>query len=390
MANPKILHLIGQLSRGGAEKQLFCLAATLAERRWRQVVVSLRCGGIWKERLEEIGIPVREIPPHWCKPWRLWQLQRIVWQEKPAILQSWSPHTATYSRWLLTSGNLRRIFGLRLDLTRDATTGQPLRSVRSLQRTLKRSDCVISNSRHALMALEERGIRLPPNEVIYNIVHPLGRASPGTIVSEPIIAAAGRLISRKAYDVLFHAAQRLAAAGKSFQIMLAGDGPEKGTLARLAVELEIANRVCFLGEVDDVPTMMASCHLLVHPARSEGLSNTIIEAMAEGLPVVCTSTGTDTEIMQNGKTCLLVPNDAVDALAAAIGRLLDDHLLRKRLGEAGLEVVRQQFSAKHIAAQYELVYRRLLKDEAAPQPQTMAKEPAPIPTVVTLPEDQRR
>ena len=199
------------------------------------------------------------------------------------------------------------------------------------------------------------GARIRRSEVVGNIVIAQGRARAGQAFAVPRIVAAGDLIPLKAYEVLLRALGQL--EGEQFELMLAGEGPEKPRLQKLAEELGIRERVEFLGSIDDVPTLFSSAHLLVHPSRSEGLSNTILEAMAEGLPVVATNVGGTPEIIADGKTGFLVPPDRPDLLASKIGRLLQSQCLRAQLGKAGLESVGKRYNTEEVTTQYESIYR---------------------------------
>lgn len=355
----KIVHLVGQLVRGGAERQLLYVTDALRERGWMQSVIVFSPGDVWDERLKAQGIPLLHIPRHPVKMWRLWQLNRLVRRERPDILHSWSWHTNVYARWLPKGARPLRIFSLRGNPTMDSRTGEPLPTPRSLN-ALAKADCLVSNSRAALESLRAHRDRLPRGEVVGNIVFAQGRARPDAPVETPRIVAAGQLIPLKAYDVLLCALGSLAAEGRKFEFLLAGIGPEQAHLEELAGQLGLKQRVTFLGGVEDVPALLAEAHLLVHPSRSEGLSNTILEAMAEGLPVVATSVGGTPEIIEDGRNGLLVPPNSPKALTEAIRRLLDDPGLRARLGAAALASVREQCSPAAVTAQYERIYYSLL------------------------------
>ena len=151
---------------------------------------------------------------------------------------------------------------------------------------------------------------------------------PAEPAARPRIVAAGALVPGKGYDILLEALGSLARSGAAFEVVLAGDGPERGGLVQLTDRLGLRDRVQFLGEVSDVPGLMAGGHVLAHPSLSEGLSNTLLEAMAEGLPVVTTSVGGNPEIIEDGRTGLIVPPRAVEAISLALGRLLADPSLR--------------------------------------------------------------
>jgi glycosyltransferase involved in cell wall biosynthesis len=315
-------------------------------------------GGAWRDQWNEAGIPLFEIPRSPIKLWRLWRLSCLFRRLRPSIIQTWSPHLAAYAQWTWTKGNARIIFGVLEDLTIDRATGEPEKKALKLP-GLATSDYAIGNSQRNFEKLERCGVRLPPHEVIRNQVVPRGNAKPGETVPTPRMVGIGSLRRLKAYDVLLQALGRLAAEGRSFELLLAGDGQDRQELEDLSSELNLTDRVQFLGEVDDVWSLLDSAHILVHPSRSEGLCNTILEGMADGLPIVGTWE-TASEIVENEREGLLVPAGSPDALAEAIGRLLGDPPLRERLGKAALERVQREFNADAITQQYERAYHSLL------------------------------
>jgi glycosyltransferase involved in cell wall biosynthesis len=350
----KVLHLIGQLERGGAERQLLHLSRALHERGWQQAIVTFSPGESWDGQAGSIGVPLFGIPRSPNKLLRLWQLCRIVRQERPVLIHSWSDHTNVYAHWVLYS-KIHRIVAFRNNPTADQYTGKARLRVPN-EYVYASADCVVSNSRAAIDRACAAGVKMRRSEVVTNIVFARDRANPGESVPSPRIAAAGSLIPRKAYDTLLHALGRLAADGLSFELLLAGEGPERHRLEELAVQLNISSMVRILGSTENVPALFASAHLLVHPSRSEGLSNTILEAMAEGLPVVASDVDGTSELISDGKTGLLVPPDRPEILASRIRRLLCDPALRSRLGKAGLEMVRDKCSVDSVTAHYESVY----------------------------------
>jgi glycosyltransferase involved in cell wall biosynthesis len=359
----KIVHLIGQTSRGGAERQLAYLARSLHDRDWPQTVVSFDAGGPWRNRWKEMGIPTVEIPRTRFKPWRLWQLSQLFRREKPAIIHVWSLHLVKYARWAWGKPGASIVLGLRQDPTATLDTGDSLPQAR-YKRAMQTAHCIVSNSQHAIDNLQQRGVRLPSHQVVGNIVISRGDANAGEPAAVPRIVSVGSLRPSKAYDVLLHAAARLAAQNKPFEILIVGDGPQRPQLQELSTRLNLTDRVRFLGERDDIPQLLAGAHILAHPSKSEGLSNTILEGMAAGLPVVGTWEAAS-EILCDGHTGLLVPASQAPPLADAIGRLLDDPALRDQLGKAALQFIRQYCNTELIVQQYEKVYYSLLNSGTA-------------------------
>ena len=355
-----IVHLVGQLGRGGAEKQLFLLASALNRRGWQQAVISFLPGGTWASRFVEQGIPVSSIPRTRITPWRFWQLRRLIRSEKPHIIVSWSAHAGVYADWLFGIGRVARVFNVRGDLTRDVNSCAPKRRFRLLQVALEGADCVVGNSKQNLDLLREAGVVLPRTEVIGNIVAEGATSAADHVPRAARIVAVGSLIPRKSYDTLLEAAGILAAKAKNFELLLAGEGPERQRLESLASKLGISHLVRFLGDCDNIPELLARADIFAHPAISEGLCNAILEALAARLPVVACPTGATSELIEDGRNGLLVPIRQPQALARALDSLLNDASLRRRLAQAGSVLVRDRFSESTIADQYEAVFRRLI------------------------------
>jgi glycosyltransferase involved in cell wall biosynthesis len=356
----KVVHLIGTLGQGGAERQVTYLAQALQQRGWPQCVIAFAPGGVWKDRLLERQIVVGEVPPSWLKPWRLWRLYRLLRGESPEILVSWSSHVAVYNWSLGWSSRARRVFNVRFNLTRSSRTGEPVSLSRFYRLALEKSHYAVSNARATLESLQDLGVRLPPQRVIRNIVQ-LGQAADASAqVVTPRIVAVGSLIRRKAFDVLLQALGDLRRQELPFELRIAGEGPEAPALQAIAAELDLAKRVQFLGNVTDVPGLLATAHLAVHASKSEGLSNAILEAMAAGLPVVATAVDGAAEVIEDEKTGILVPPGDPKSLATAIRRLILDPALRGRLGVAARRDVGETCSADGVADAYEAVFRELL------------------------------
>lgn len=353
-----IFHLIGQMERGGTERQLLYLAQALRERGWRQAVVTFNPGDAWDAQFAEIGVPLYGIPRGQNKIGRLWQLSQIIRREHRTLIHSWSGHTNVYAHWVLDYPRPRRLLAFRYIPTVDSFSGKPVARVKNAG-IYQKADCVVSNSRAALDYAQAAGVRIRRGEVINNIIPTHRRAKPGESITVPRILAAGALIPVKAYDVLLEALGELSSAGYNFELVLAGHGSERSRLEALASRLGLYEKVKFLGAIDDVPSHLATAHLLVHPSRSEGLSNTILEAMAEGLPVVATSVGGTPEFITHEKNGLLVPPDQPSILAKSIRQLLDNPQMREEIGNAGYELVLKRCSAEGIAGQYERIYESI-------------------------------
>jgi glycosyltransferase involved in cell wall biosynthesis len=141
-------------------------------------------------------------------------------------------------------------------------------------------------------------------------------------------------------------------------VVVVGDGPERATLERVAADAGLEDRIRFLGQRDDARDWLAGCDAYVNSSISEGISLTILEAMAAALPVIATRVGGTPEIVD--ESCgRLVPARDVAALAAALGELASDADARRRLGEVARRRVETRFTIERMVAEYRNVYEEV-------------------------------
>ena len=134
----------------------------------------------------------------------------------------------------------------------------------------------------------------------------------------------------------------------------------RAILEERAKQLGLGERLVFAGFRLDVPQILAQVSVAVLPSLSEALSNSLLESMAAGAPVVATDVGGNPEVVADGVTGLLVPPQDAESLARAICRLLESPLEAERLGDAGRRLVHEQFSVAHMVQATEQLYLGLL------------------------------
>jgi sugar transferase (PEP-CTERM/EpsH1 system associated) len=144
------------------------------------------------------------------------------------------------------------------------------------------------------------------------------------------------------------------------RLVMIGDGPLLGEVKRLLEAAGLADLAWLPGERNDIPDILRGLNCFVLPSQSEGISNTILEAMASGLPVVATAVGGNSELIMDGKTGRLVPPADFRAMADAIVCYAADTRLAETHGLAGLIEIRRRFSIEAMAAAYRLVYDKAL------------------------------
>jgi glycosyltransferase involved in cell wall biosynthesis len=174
-----------------------------------------------------------------------------------------------------------------------------------------------------------------------------------------LVGTVGRLVPVKDHATLLHAVAHLASRGLCCDVVIAGEGPLRNATAALAGQLGLGSRVQLLGHRPDVERVLAALDLFVLPSRSEGLSNTILEAMASRLPVVATRVGGAEELVDDGATGLLVPPAEPAALADALGRLLAAPARRQAMGAAARRRTEREFGLDGMIRAYQDLYMAL-------------------------------
>jgi L-malate glycosyltransferase len=226
-------------------------------------------------------------------------------------------------------------------------------------------DGVVCNSHAAAQRLLARGLAARKLIVIPNALpdEAFLETSPA-LERVPGLLRVG-MIARMNHPVKNHAgflraAARLVPDFPNVEFVLAGDGPLRDDLVRMADLLGIAGRVRFLGDRQDIPAVFAALDVSVLPSFSESLPNAILESMAAGVPVVATRVGANSDVIIDGESGLLVPPNDEEKLVEALGRFLKDPLLRSECGRRAREIAKENFSLDHIRFQFEQVYQEML------------------------------
>jgi glycosyltransferase involved in cell wall biosynthesis len=198
-------------------------------------------------------------------------------------------------------------------------------------------------------AAVRRGLGLPPDVPLVTVV---SRVTPLKGL-EPFVGAAAALAIR-------HPTARFVVAGEPAP----GDEFYLASLKRLAARLGVGDRMVFAGMTHDVPALLGASTVAVMPSLNEALSNALLESMAAGAPIVATRVGGTPEAMTDGETGLLVPPDDEAALAAAIGRLLDEPGTAAAFGRAARRTIAQRFSLPAMVGATEQLYVDLLRQRS--------------------------
>ena len=370
----KVVYLIGTLDIGGTERQLVELATGLDRSAFDPVVVCLSKGGPLEKELALGGVPVkivglRSLRQVWSSPISVGRLVRIFASERPAIVHGflfWAYVLGAYAARLVDIPIViasRRSLGIYKE-------SKPHYLV--LERLANRmTDLVIANSDAVRRDVLQRE-RLPARKVlvIHNGVHVdqsevprIERTSIGVGPGSALVGVLANLIHYKGHDVFLNAWQVVVQRFPDAVALLIGEGKARAELERRVAELGLGQALRLLGSRDDARALLSLVDLVVHPSQQEGFSNAILEAMAEGKPVVATDVGGNPEAVVDGVTGLLVPPGDPGALASAIIRLLGDPGSRAAFGKAGRARAAELFTLDGMIRKYEGVYERLIESK---------------------------
>jgi glycosyltransferase involved in cell wall biosynthesis len=363
---PRIAHVISTpRGLGGAEQTLGHLVEGGRERGWEQLVLNPFAAEGASQELEQLVSPtplaqtvcttIRQVPAVWR--WTRRQLQRFA----PDIVQAHLFHaelltaaSAPRAPLRLLShqhGELFVVRGERIRLWLDRAAGRRYTKVIGCSEAVAhflREEYGYADDHVTAIVNGWDGRPLPPDR---------GH-------SEPRAICIANFRPEKAHDVLIRAWSDVAEALPGATLRLVGDGPLRGQVERAIEAAGLAQNVEVVGPVEDVWPLLAQSDLFVLASRSEPLGIVVLEAMAAGLPVVATAVGGVQELVDPGRTGLLVPRDDPQRLSEAVVDLLRDRPRREALADAGREAARRH-TKDAMVAEYYALYDELLAAKAA-------------------------
>ena len=388
----RVVELLATGTSGGAQEHVYNLVTRLDAKRYDVSVLSLSNGPAVR-RLERAGANVCVLDD----------------MDDGAAIEAVAAHLAavkadvvhnhmyraevvgTQAAWSLAAAGRRRplVVGtvhssrVRSEADRDL-----------IRRLTPRMDHLIAVSRAIVRKIEDEGRVGAPISLIYNGVDLSRYAEPEVCctlhgeypipVDAPIVGVVARLEPEKGHPTLLEAWPAVLDAVPNAHLLIVGEGTERDSLEAQAASLGIftptgdpvvqqlasnsavrerASSVTFTGRRDDVPAVTAALDVAVLPSYREAQGLSILEAMALSRPVVASAVGGIPEMIEHGRTGLLVPPRDPEALAASIIRLLTDHPYADTLGRAGRDLVHERFCVELMVRAVETIYDEAVADE---------------------------
>ena len=373
---PLIVHVVHGFAVGGLENGLVNLVNRMPAQRWRHAIVSLtRVSGRFAERVQRSDVQYIELdkgPGHLVRDYP--RLYRLFRQLRPALVHTRNLAALEASVPAWAAGVPVRIHGEH-GWSREDPDGRSrrYRYVRRLYRPFVSR--YVALSCHLEDYLERRvGVRAQHISQIYNGVdtecfRPAEARQPiaGCPFDDPedfVVGWVGRMDPVKDVPGLLgafsQALQRSSAVARHLRLVLVGDGPMRAAIMEIIARQGLGERVWLAGERADVAQLMRGFDCFVLPSLGEGISNTMLEAMATRLPVIATRVGGNGELVEPGMTGLLVPPSDSAALAEALLRYFADRAMARRHAKAARRVAEARFSLNRMVADYCNLYETAL------------------------------
>ncbi|MGH8075721.1 MAG: glycosyltransferase [Lysobacter sp.] len=373
MSPKRLLLVTDEMEVGGSQRQITNLLGGLDRLRWQPELLFFRNPSFLVGEIERLGIPVHHLPKRGrIDPGFVWRYAMLLRRGQFDVVHAFS---LTAELWTTMASMLVRKPPPLVASVRGLYLTESRRFWRLKRFVVRRSAAVIANARAcAAAAAEHAGIAVDRFDVVSNgVTIPPPVASYLRDVLRAGIACpperlfgffVGRLVPEKNLACLIRALARLPAHQRPW-IAIAGDGPLRSEIQAMVIAANLGADVRFLGERTDARALMQASDFLVLPSVQEGMSNALLEAMAAGCPVVASAVGGNRELVEDGVSGLLFPNDDDLALSECLERLCSDAPLRTRLAEQGQERARSAHAIDHMVAATAAVYERCLLAPAA-------------------------
>lgn len=365
----KLTLVISSLTSGGAERVMSIMANYWAEKGWEITLLALPDKSVppfynLDPRIKYIPLGVSGDSPNWLMAIsnnvkRINVLRSVIVESKPDVVISFLDKTNILT--LLATQNLK--IPVLVDEQNNPAMYSIGRSWELLRRwTYPRADRVVAVTQRALNyfspQIQSQGCVIPSPALSVNASKNVSEK----LLVKPAIIAVGRLVPQKSFDLLLQAFAQLKDRYPEWTLTILGEGVLRPELEALREQLGLTDRVYFPGNVKNPHDFLKQADIFVMSSRFEGFPNALCEAMACGLPAISTDCPSGPrEIIRDGIDGILVPNEDVSALAAAMEKLMSNEQYRKSLAARASEVT-ERFSIEKVMGMWESLIEEVRKE----------------------------
>lgn len=376
MSDASALAIIaGQLSLGGAERQLYLWLTHLDRDRFRPIVATLHPGfdDFWEGPVEALGIEVIRIPHRRSRVHRLQGIVAALRRHRPQLVHGWhlfaSPYAGAAARILHARASLGSVRGSFRAYRKDVVPAWFTR--------LLTDGLVVNSETVAAQIRRARGEAAGRIFAVPNAVEPPGgeRAERRARFAErwniPAsrfwLLSVGRFQTSKHFDQLIELTAELVREGLDLHLVLIGYGETMDRLKALARARAVESRVTFTGSCGEARLWMEAFDVFCFASTDEGLPNVVMEAAAAGLPVLAWDTDFLRELLRDGTSAILTRPGDLGALRGGLLTLARDEELRRRIGETARQDIQANYGIPTYVRRMTAVYDAVLGSERSPR-----------------------
>jgi len=362
----KVAQVIATLEQAGAEKQLSLLARALPRGEFDVDVIALVRGGHYERALRDAGVRVHVLGKRRkLDPAALLGLRALLRRLAPDVVHAWMFTANAYARLAVGGRTTPPVIASERGPD-DWKSGWQHRVDRLLA---PRTSRLVVNAHVVARQAAARGfpaerIRVVPNGLATELTDPAADAAPidaRVTGASRLVGYVGRLAPGKRVEDLLTAAALLRTSYPGLTFVVIGDGPERGRLERHAADLGLRELVCFVGHRPDAAALIARLDAFWLASENEGMSNSLMEAMAAGTPVVVSDIPGNRELVTDGVTGCIVPLGSARGFADATAALWRDAARAGTMSAAAAAHVRRELSVERMVERYESLYREVAR-----------------------------
>ena len=363
----KILHLITSLKIGGAESFLVYLLEKLKQSNDYHFVIYFHDGPN-VEKIKKLGFPIFKVSGKFklYDPWFYLRLKKLIKKIKPDLIHS--------SLW--SANIVGRIIAKKLkipiicDLHNDSSFNGKLRNFLE-KRTIKipRKFIAVSNFvgesfKNSFLPASKDKITVIQNGIDFESLRkkafekPLKRTDFGFTQKDFIVGAIGRLEPIKSFDVLIKIFSKI--REDKIKLCIIGDGSQKNGLIKLTKDLNLEDKVFFIGQRDDAYRFYPLFNCFAMTSKTEGLSIALLEAISFGLPILTTHQNLTHEVIVDGENGFLIPHRNDNLFISKLKKLYSDSLLINEIRNNNLKLARTKFDINKVVLRYKELYKEIV------------------------------
>lgn len=361
----KILQVVLNLKYGGLEKLVIQLSEELNKKGFETVIACLQEEGEVAQEARKKGLQIFCLKKKEGFDWPLiFKLRELISREKIDIVHTHNSGPLIYGT-LAARLSFKPCINTRHSRTEEKISGL----IWNLNTYVV---CVSDDTQKEI--LKHNRISLSKIRVIYNgidlnafnFIQDNGfahekRKQVGLQENSFLIGNIGRLVADKDQETLLKAFRKLVQKKFNGELVIVGDGPLQGHLKKKADDLAIADKVKFLGFRDDIEELLSIFDVYVLSSIREGVSLTLLEAMACHRPIVATKIGGNPEVVIDNQTGYIVPPGFPERIESAVMRLYANKGVAQEMGAMGRKRVEEKFSLKNMAEEYMRLYREIVR-----------------------------